>query len=211
MKNPSGPLYILGTGVLAEEFYALAHDLDVDVAAFIENMIPDKAGQSLCGKPILWVDDMPDGILCICALSTTERSRFIDQVRDRARFANLVHPSAIILSGTTLGPGTVVSAGVIIASNTQVGDHVFINRGVRIGHHTRIGDFVTIQPGANIAGLVKIGSKAYVGMGAIVIERLNIGQGATIAAGAVTIRNVPERVLVAGNPAVVKKENLQAR
>lgn len=210
MKPPSR-IYILGTGVLAEEFFALATDMGVDVEAFVENLDPEKGDDSLCDRPILWFEELPAGAPCVCALSTTRRTRFIDDVGDRAEFVNLVHPSSTILPGTELGPGTVVSTGVLIASNTQIGRHVFLNRGARVGHHTEVGDFVTIQPGANIAGLVRIGDRAYIGMGAVVVERLDIGGAATVAAGAVVIDDVPERVLVAGVPAEIKKRDIDAR
>lgn len=209
--RPPERLYILGTGVLAEEFFALATDMDVKVEGFVENLEPAKDGDTLCGRPILWFDKLPLGAPCVCALSTTRRSRFIDDVEERADFVNLVHPSSTILPGTELGPGTVVSTGVLIASNTRVGRHVFLNRGARLGHHTEVGDFVTIQPGANIAGLVRLGDRAYIGMGAIVVERSTIGRATTVAAGAVVIEDVPDHVLVAGVPAVIKKREIDAR
>jgi len=204
-------LYILGTGVLAEEVFALATDSGLKVEAFVENLEPTKDGGTLCDRPILWVDRLPSGARCLCALSTTKRRRYVEQVADRAVFPTLVHPSSVILPGTDLGEGTVVSAGVIIASNTTVGRHVFLNRGARVGHHTTVADFVTIQPGANIAGLIEVGPAAYIGMGAIITERLRIGEGSTVAAGAVVTRDVPPHSLVAGVPAVIKKENIDAR
>lgn len=206
-----GELFILGTGVLAEEFFALATDAGIPVAGFVENLDQRKEGTSLCSRPVLWVDRLPRGARCICAIATTKRFLFIKQVEGRAKFVTLMHPSSIVLPKSTLGEGTAVSTGVLIASNTIIGRHVFLNRGVRVGHHTRIGDYVTIQPGANIAGLVEIGDSTYIGMGSIVIDRLKIGQGVTIAAGAVVIQDVPNHVLVAGNPAVIKKEGIDAR
>lgn len=203
-------MYLLGTGLLAEELFAVAMDAGISVSAFIENMDPERAGGTLCDRPILWVDDFPEGGRCVCALSTTKRTRFIEQVRDRAEFVNLVHPSATILPGTTLGAGTIVSVGVVIASNTRVGEHVFVNRTARIGHHTRIGDYCTIQPGANIAGAIEIGDRAYIGMGAIVLERRRIGSQATVAAGALVTRHVRDRTLVAGSPARTKKTDVDA-
>jgi sugar O-acyltransferase (sialic acid O-acetyltransferase NeuD family) len=198
-------LFILGTGLLAEEFFALAQASGVSVEAFVENLDRAKAGRSLCDRPVIWVDELPRGASCVCALSTTTRRRFIEQVEDRASFATLVHPGSTFLSGTTLGPGTVASTGVHIGSNTRVGRHVFLNRGVTVGHHARIGDFVTLQPGANIAGAGEIGDGCYIGMGAIVLERLTIGQGVTVAAGAVVKRDVPDFSLVSGAPATIKK------
>ncbi len=204
-------LFILGTGVLAEECFALASHAGIHVAAFIENMDRAKSGTRRCDRPILWVDDMPQRAKCICALSTSTRSRFIDQVSDRAEFVNLVHPSSIVLPGSTLGRGAIISAGVIVASNTAIGDFVFVNRAARLGHHTQIGKFATIQPGANIAGLINIGESTLVGMGSIIIERLTIGRESIIAAGAVVICDVPDNVMVAGNPAVVKKTGIVPR
>ncbi len=206
-----GEIYILGTGVLAEEFFALALHAGIGVAGFVENLDKRKEGAFLCEKPIIWVDQLPPDAPCLCALSTTKRRIFIQQVEGKARFANLIHPSSVVLPRSSVGEGTVISTGVLIASNTSIGKHVFLNRGARVGHHTRIGNFVTIQPGANIAGLVEIGESTYIGMGAIVIERRKIGTGATIAAGAVVTTDVPDNVLVAGNPAVIKKTGIEPR
>ena len=147
------PIHLLGTGPLAEELWAVAQDAGLEVAAFVENLDRTKAGGTLLGRPIVWVDDLPAGAACVCALSTTRRRGYVEQVADRATFPNLIHPSAVILPGANLGEGTVVSAGVIVAAHAVLGRHVFCNRGVRIGHHTRVGDFVTLQPGANLAGL----------------------------------------------------------
>jgi acetyltransferase EpsM len=205
------PLFILGTGLLAEEFFALALASNRSVEAFVENLDSSKVGTSLCGRPIIGVDDLPRGAPCLCALSTTQRRHYIDQVAGRASFETLVHSTATILHGTTVGEGTVASTGVLIGSNTRIGRHVFLNRGAQVGHHARIGDFVTIQPGANIAGAGQIGDETYIGMGAIVIDRLTIGTGVTIAAGSLVTRDVPDHVLVAGAPAVIKKRGVKPK
>jgi sugar O-acyltransferase (sialic acid O-acetyltransferase NeuD family) len=202
------PLYILGTGLLAEEFYELAETSGFAVQAFVENMDPSKVGRTLCGRSVIWVDTLSPDAPCICALSTTRRTRFIEQVAGRSPFATLVHPSSVVLPSTQLGEGTVVSTGVLIGSNSRIGRHVFLNRGSRVGHHTHIGDFVTIQPGANIAGANEIGDQCYIGMGAIIVERLKIGRGVTVAAGSVVKTDIPDHALVAGSPAVIKKRGI---
>lgn len=202
------PMYILGTGLLAEEFYALAQTSGFAVQAFVENLDPAKVGRTLCERSVIWVDTLPPDAPCVCALSTTRRTRFIEQVAGRATFVTLVHPSSVVLPSTQLGEGTVLSTGVLIGSNSRIGRHVFLNRGSRVGHHTRIGDFVTIQPGANIAGANEIGDQSYIGMGAIIVERLKIGRGVTVAAGAVVKDDVPDHALVAGSPAVIMKRGV---
>ncbi len=198
-------MYLLGTGPLAEVFLALLTHTQRPVTAFVENLDRAKAGTQLYGHPIIWVDDLPAGAECLCALSTTGRSVYIEQVADRARFPTFVHPSSVVLPFGTMGPGCIVSTGALIAGHVVLDAHVFVNRGARIGHHTRIGAYSTIQPGANIAGLTEIGARVFVGMGAIVRERLVIGAGAVIAAGAVITHDVPEGCLVAGHPATIKR------
>ena len=204
-------LYILGTGLLAEEFFILAETSGFVVEAFVENLDMTKAGGALCGRPIIAASDLPAAAPCVCALSTTKRKQYIEEVEDRAAFVTLVHPSSTILPTTDLGAGTIASTGVLVGSHTQIGRHVFLNRGARVGHHAKIGDFVTIQPGANIAGAGQIGAETYIGMGAIVLERLTIGSGVTIAAGAVVRHDVPDGSLVAGSPAVIKRRGVTSR
>jgi len=204
-------IFILGTGLLAEEFFSLATHAGIGVVAFVENLDVKKLGTTLCGRPVIWVADLPSQSPCICAISSTKRRTYIEQVTGKAVFVGFVHPTSVILPPNWLGEGTIISTGVLVASNARIGSHVFVNRGARIGHHTSIGNFVTVQPAANIAGKVEVGESSYIGMGAVIVERLRIGKGATVAAGAVVTRDVPDHALVAGNPAVVKKVNIDIR
>lgn len=64
-----------------------------------------------------------------------------------------------------------------------------------------IGDFVTFAPGVRCNGNVRIGDFAYIGAGAMIRQGLSIGAGAVVGMGAVVTKNVPEGVIVAGNPA----------
>ena len=52
---------------------------------------------------------------------------------------------------------------------------------------------------------VKIGDDCWIGAGSIILPGVRIGNGSVVAAGAVVNRDVPDHVMVAGVPAVVKK------
>lgn len=207
-------LLILGTRTLAVEIADLASETDgYKVVGFVENLDRVRCDEELEGLPIIWVDEI-SGLAhdhwAVCGLATTHRSRFADQVATLGmRFGTLIHPSARISSNSTVGEGSILSAGVIIATRTQLGRHVFVNRGSLIGHHTQIGDFATVQPGANIAGSCRIGKGAFIGMGSIVLERLTVGAHSVVGAGAVVTKNVPDNVQVLGVPARMVKENVE--
>jgi hypothetical protein len=149
-------LVLLGTGLFAEELTDVVADTNgVEVVAYCENLDRSKAGQTLLGTPIVWVDDLRamGRVEAICAITTTRREEYVEQLRALGvPFGRLVHPSAVIARSASLGDGVVVGAGVVIGAQTSVGDHVTINRGALVGHHVEIGEFATIQPGAVIGG-----------------------------------------------------------
>jgi UDP-perosamine 4-acetyltransferase len=196
---------LLGTGLFAEELTDLVADVpDLELAGYCENIDRSKAGGTLLGRPVVWIDELTTlgDVYAICAITTTARERYVDEVLALGiRFAPLVHPSAVIARTARLGKGVVIGAGVIIGAQTTVGDHVIINRGVLVGHHVRVGKFATIQPGAVIGGAGRIGPRAYIAMGANVLDRRVIGPGAVVGAGAVVVKDVPPHVQVVGVPA----------
>ena len=120
-------------------------------------------------------------------------------------FCNIIHPTAHVSSWVTLDEGVFIGALSSIGAEARLKSHAYINRSVTVGHDTVVGEYARLNPGCHIAGHVQIGRAAMVGMGAIVIEELVIGDEAVVAAGAVVTSDVPDRTLVAGIPARVKK------
>jgi sugar O-acyltransferase (sialic acid O-acetyltransferase NeuD family) len=213
MTDPVKKLLILGTGTFAMDVTDMISDIQgLEVAGFVASMPPYEPGMLLLERPVYWVDEVSrfaDTHLAFCALVTTKRYQFIEQVEAMGfRFATVIHPSARVSRQADIGEGTLISGGVQVAAHSRIGRHVVINRGALIGHHNTINDFATISPGANLAGSIQIGRRAWVGLGANVLEKLNIGVGAVVGAGSVVMKDVPERVKVMGVPAVVIEENV---
>lgn len=209
-------LIILGTHVFAEEVADLVADCaEYELVAFGENWDRTRCNSPLHGLPVLWVDELRPLAathVAICAIGTTQRSGFVKHVETMAfRFATVRHPAARVSRTSTVGLGSMLSAGVIVAAHTALGEHVIVNRGSLIGHHTTIGDFVTISPGANIAGRITIGDGTYIGMGAIILDSLKIGSGSVIGAGSLVTKDVPDNVQVMGVPARITKEGVEGR
>jgi len=209
-------IVILGTSLFAPEVLDLIEDTDrYEVTAFVENWDRAKTNQLLLGRPVVWIEDAASLVSshkAVCSLGTTRRQFFIQQAAALGfQFTTIIHPTARLSNMSSVGEGSILSAGVIIGSNTKVGKHVIINRGSLIGHNTVISDYSTISPGANIAGVVTIGEAAYVSMGAIILDRITIGRQAVIGAGAVVTRDVPDRVQVMGIPAKITKKDIDGR
>lgn len=209
-------ILILGTRTFALDVADVVEDIaGCRVAGFVENLDRAVCEKPLEGRPVYWIDDiaaMAGTHLGVCALSTTQRSKFTQQAEMLGlRFAILVHPSAQVSRRAVLGDGTFVNRGAIIAGYTTLGRHVIVNRGALIGHHGIIGDHCTIQPGAVIGGASRLGEGVYVGMGAKVLDKLSIGDGSVIGAGAVVTKDLPPHVQAMGVPAKVVKEGIERK
>ena len=121
-------------------------------------------------------------------------------------FPPLVHPTAYVSPMAEVGEGTVICSQANIASFSKIGAFGLLNRCASIGHDTVAGDDVDISPNSAVGSNVCIREGVRIGINATVIESLELGEFCYVAAGAAVIRDVPARALVAGVPAVVKRQ-----
>ena len=118
----------------------------------------------------------------------------------------LVHPSAVISKNVKIDKGTVIMAGAVINTNSVIGKGCIINTSSSIDHDCILKDGVHISPGVHEGGTVNIGKCSWVCIGSSIVNNTTIGNNVIIAAGAAVIKDVPDNVMVAGVPAIFKKE-----
>jgi len=124
--------------------------------------------------------------------------------------------------GSRIGSFVEVQKGVSVGRNCKVSSHTFICEGVTIEDEVFIGHGVNFindnYPRATSAAgglqtesdwkvmptVVKRG--ASIGTGATILGGVEIGSRAIVGAGSVVTRNVPEGMIVAGNPAKIIRE-----
>lgn len=124
-----------------------------------------------------------------------------EAVKAGFEFVSVVHPSAVVGGGVTIGRGTLLAAGAVVNVDTVVGESVIVNTGATVDHDCRIGAYVHLSPGVHLAGNVTVGELAHLGIGAVVLPNLTIGRACVVGAGSVVLENVPDGAVVAGNPA----------
>jgi carbonic anhydrase/acetyltransferase-like protein (isoleucine patch superfamily) len=135
----------------------------------------------------------------------------------RPRIADDVYlaPTAVVIGDVTIEPGASVWFGAVLR-----GDHP--ENGIRIGPRTsvqdncvvHVGDWaptvvgadVTVGHGAKFESC-SIGDGSMIGMNAVILQNARVGAACVVAAGAVVREGaqVPDRSVVAGVPAEVKK------
>jgi sugar O-acyltransferase (sialic acid O-acetyltransferase NeuD family) len=123
-------------------------------------------------------------------------------------FGIAIHKSAFISEFSSINVGTVVMQNATVQSHAIIGRHVIINSAAIVDHDCVIEDFVHVSPNATLCGNVKVGEGTHIGAGAIVIPGICVGRWSIIGAGSVIIRDVPDNVVIVGNPGKILKKIL---
>ncbi len=105
-----------------------------------------------------------------------------------------------------------IGAGSILAPNARL----WLDGPITLGQNVTIGPSALLCTATHRMGgssrrmqvdvaprPIVIEDGAWIGLGAMILPGVRVGRGAIVAAGAVVTRDVPENVMVAGNPAVV--------
>jgi len=116
-----------------------------------------------------------------------------------------------------IGQNVLISRGVTINTEVEIGDNSRIMDNSHITGRVKIGKHVFISVGVTMANDNLFGKQGYdeqvfgaiindyvsIGVGAIIMPGVKIGEGSIVAAGSVVKKDVPEHVIVSGNPAKV--------
>eukprot|EP00127_Corallochytrium_limacisporum_P000568 Clim_evm7s19 gene=Clim_evmTU7s19 len=95
---------------------------------------------------------------------------------------------------------------ILDGARVEIGDQFLAGPDVKIIAATHPTDPAIRASGLEFAKPVTIGNNVWVGAGAIILPGVTVGDNAVIGAGAVVTKNVPDRTIVAGNPARIIRE-----
>lgn len=119
--------------------------------------------------------------------------------------------------GTRIGPFVEIQKNALIGKNCKIQSHTFICEGVTIEDEVFIGHGVMFindrypRSTGESGGLqteadwvvipIKVKKNASIGSNATILCGVTIGVNSIVGAGSVVVKDVPENVIVAGNPA----------
>ena len=202
-------LVIIGAGDHARVVLEGLRAAGRDVVGCVEVERGNEAPRDIGGLPMLgdldddsWIDAAGVREFIVALGDNRARETAFGRCLERGlRPERMIHPSAIVLGGAGIGPGSQVCAGAVVGVDARIGANAIINTLASVDHDGDIADHAFVAPGANLAGRVTVGMGARIGIGAAIREGIRIGDWATVAAGATVIHDVPPHRRVAGVPA----------
>lgn len=109
---------------------------------------------------------------------------------------------------TTFGKNCYMNYDCIIldVNTVTIGDNVQIAPRVGIYTATHPTDATERNTGGELGLPIKIGNNCWLGANSVICPGVTIGDNVVVAAGSVVNKDIPSNVLVAGNPAKIRKQ-----
>lgn len=124
-----------------------------------------------------------------------------------------IEPGAVIRDQVEIGDRVIVMMGAVVNIGAVIGAGSMLDMNAVIGARAVVGRNCHVGAGAVLAGVLEppsaepviIEEGVLIGANAVVLEGCRVGRGSVVASGAIVTKDVPEGVVVAGQPARVVK------
>jgi sugar O-acyltransferase (sialic acid O-acetyltransferase NeuD family) len=204
-------LVILGAGRQGRNILDVCSDLEISVAGFLDDT--KQPGSAVNGIPILgglekWKDLASESdyqFIVGIGWNKFRREMSAEIESGGGRLASVIHPSCQISRFANIGSGVFINAFSRVLSNASIQRYCLIEGHSTLGADTVVGEGAGMGSGVTLTGGAQVGAGTFVGSGAVILGPIQVGAESVVAANATVIHDVPDRVLVAGTPATLKK------
>lgn len=177
----------IGVNVVIEPFCVINREVKIGDGTVI------KSGVKISGKVTI-------GKGCIIYENCVVGANALNVVKNAQRNNVQVPRLGSVRIEDNVEVGSMSRIEMAMADETVIHDSTKISLFSSIGHETNVGrNNIIVQ--SVIGGHVVLGHDVYLGMGTKIKQRLKIGSNAYIGMGSIVMKDVPEGVAVAGNPA----------
>lgn len=185
--NPTDPLYVIGTGIPAQE-----------IVLWIKQEYPAANIEAVSREQY---DQLPSQSQCVIGFANTEyRKNLINHhLCKKQRWLTFVHPTSTVENIDAIGKGSMIEPNSTVMDAVCAGEFLWVTPHCMIGHGSKLGINVVINPGTIIGGSVNIGNNVSIGQSSSICDRLTIVNDVEICMGSVVTKNIVESGKYYGN------------
>lgn len=211
MKN----LIIIGARKLGREVYSLAKqsnssgNLNWHIKGFLDDN-PKALDGFTYECPILSSVEhyTPlEGDVFISALGDGKHRKHFASIMEAkgAEFVNIIHPTAIISDGVTLGFGNIIGPQVHISNDVTIANHTLIQTNAILGHDVIFSDYCSAGAFVFVGGGAEIDQGVYLATRSTILPNAKVGSFAIVGASSLVLKKVSKNTKVFGIPAIILK------
>lgn len=205
------PLILVGGGGHCKSVIEAAESAGFTIKGILD--LPEFVGHKILAYPVIGTDDdisqyvneadyvvtlgfIKDPYLRICLHEKIEKAG--------GHLATVIASTARVSRYADIQPGTVVLHQALVNADAKVGKGCIINSFANIEHDAVIENYCHISTGAIVNGGCRVGEATFLGSQSVMVNGTSITGGCVIAAGSMIRKNLTQKGIYSGNPALLK-------
>lgn len=207
------PLVLVGGGGHCKSVIDAALGAGFDIQGILD--LPQYKGQKIFDHEVIGSDDDIPLYVAYCDFIVTlgfikdpaHRIRLHQKIENAGgHFATIIASTSHVSRFAEIGEGTVILHQACVNAGAKIGKGCIINTMANIEHDAWIGDYCHISTGVMVNGDCKVGEKTFLGSQCVMVNSTSIPDGCVFAAASMIRKNLTQKGIYAGNPAILIKK-----
>lgn len=204
-------LILLGGGGHCKSVIDVAESAGYNILGVLD--MPEEVGKSVLNYKVIGTDediplyvDKAEFVITVGFIKNPAiRIKLYNKVKEAGgTFATVIASTARVSKYASIGEGTVVMHHAMVNAGAKIGYNCIINTFANIEHDAVVGNQCHISTGAMINGDCKIGERCFIGSQSVLANGIGVGDDIIVGAGSVVRKNLREKGIYSGNPAILK-------
>lgn len=204
-------LILVGGGGHCKSVIEAAESAGYNILGVLDT--PENVGKQVLAYSVIGTDDdiplyvdKAEFIITVGLIKNPAiRIRIYNRIKEAGgKLATIIASTARISKYATVGEGTVIMHQAFVNAGAQIGENCIINTFCNIEHDAHVGAQSHISTGAMVNGDCNVGERVFIGSQSVLANGITIGDDIIVGAASFVRKNISDKGIYSGNPAILK-------